>query len=120
MNSFSEAYEDMYDGMSPLGSVTLASYINRVYRSLYLPPETMPIHPYGGYDIKRRQSREAMEWLTWMQMSCNEQIIHARSANSERVIGKYRVDGYIRSTSTILEYNGWNVSYLSSVFSTIH
>lgn len=112
-------------GIYPLDSaITIAQACNQVFRRHFLKENTIGVRifsnyvrnqftvmcffqiiPSGGYQWKERQSAEAMKWIKWMSQSRNVYIQHARNGREKR-IGKYKADGYIESTNTVLEYNG--------------
>ena len=38
-------------------------YINKVFRTMYLKPDTVSIIPRAGYRMEYRQTVEALKWL---------------------------------------------------------
>ena len=57
-----------YPGLEVLESITLPSYINRVYRTYYMPKESIAMLPPQGYHIQNRpQSSIALAWMAWMK-----------------------------------------------------
>ena len=86
-------------------AITIASYYHKVYRTHFMPENTIGIVPTGGYGQNATYSVKAIEWLRWMAHTANVAIEHARNGG-EAKIGPYYVDGYDRENNTVYEFHG--------------
>jgi hypothetical protein len=83
-------------GIDPFdGCFTIASACNKVFRTIFLPQETIGLIPAQGYNPRRNQSMAALRWLMNKTQTLNLQppIRHARNGG-EVVILNRPVDGY--------------------------
>ena len=95
-------------------SVTLASYVNLVYRARYMPEKSIALLPRSAFCQKRNASFEFMQWLFYRQTLDAVKIRTAFShPNGEAKRYKHRVDGLAPRLSalgvsgvTVYEYNG--------------
>ncbi|ESO94411.1 hypothetical protein LOTGIDRAFT_239760 [Lottia gigantea] len=114
-------------GIDPLASsMTLAAACNRVYRTHYLPLDTISIIPRAlmqnsgmGTDWRRfqprQQSNKALRWLEWEQHTrflaslrngtTKPNIRHAGNGGEIKV-GPYSLDGYDRDNNVAYEFFG--------------
>jgi hypothetical protein len=85
---FREFFMEMTDcakapgGIDPYDpSFTIASACNRVFRTLFLQPDTIGLIPAQGYNPIRNQSVAALRWMRYLNESLNLQppIQHARN-----------------------------------------
>ena len=92
-----------------LESVSIASACNKVFRRNFLTADTIGIIPPGGYTDGRVQSRKAMMWLVYEQISDGTiRIRHGRNGKEYRLpeLPHYSVDGYCADTKTVYEFMG--------------
>uniref|UniRef100_A0A914QY49 DNA-directed DNA polymerase n=1 Tax=Panagrolaimus davidi TaxID=227884 RepID=A0A914QY49_9BILA len=85
---------------------TIASACIRSYRKKHLQKNSLPLIPDGGYHKHSRASEAALRYFYWRRETFNEQIQFHDSPEGEKQIGKYKVDGYIDETKTVIEFNG--------------
>ena len=93
-------------GIPPFqNSFTIASACNRLYRQLYLEPETIALIPSNG-NPKRMQSAVALRWLRLLNAKHNfqPQIRHSANSGEKKIMGKYFVDGYRKCPETGQQY----------------
>ena len=63
--------------------ITLASYCLLVYRTTYMPANSIAIIPAGGYGGRAKQSAKAIRWLEWVHRDFPVKLRHARSTGGE-------------------------------------
>ena len=85
-------------------ATTIASYCMQVYRTKFLQKDTIALLPQHQV-LKRKQSHEALQWLSYTAEKEEIRIQHARNGGEKRV-GKYYLDGYCEETHTAYEYQG--------------
>ena len=92
-------------GIDPFDSATtIASYCMQVYRTKFLQKDTIALLPQHQ-QLKRKQSHEALQWLSYTAEKEGIRMQHARNGGEKRV-GKYYLDGYCEETHTAYEYQG--------------
>ena len=92
-------------GIDPFDqSLTIAGYCMQVYRTKFLEKDTIALLPQHQ-QLKRKQSREALQWLSYTAEKEEIRIQHARNGGEKRV-GNYYLDGYCEETHTAYEYQG--------------
>jgi hypothetical protein len=57
-------------------SITISSICNKVFRKMFLKPDTVGIISRGGYRMGDRQSLEAFQWLAYIGRT-RDDVIHA-------------------------------------------
>ena len=93
-------------GIDPFRYITIASVCMAIYRSQYLPENTIGIYteiPTDNYSIK------AIKWLEYIMMNNNINIKHACNGGETviKINGKsLKVDGYCKETNTIYQFHG--------------
>ena len=96
-------HDDM--GLDPFDSaITIAAYCMQVYRTKFLKKDTIALLPQHQ-ELKRKQSHEALQWLSYMTEKEGIHIQHHRNGGEKRV-GRYSLDGYCEETHTAYEYQG--------------
>ena len=96
---------DVETGMDPFDTATtIASYCMQVYRTKFLQKDTIALLPQHQQH-KRKQSHEALQWLSYTAEKEEIHIQHDRNGGEKRV-GKYYLDGYCEETHTAYEYQG--------------
>jgi hypothetical protein len=91
-------------GIDPFAkAMTIASACNKVFRALYLKPNTIGLIPHGGYNRAEKQSIIAIKWLKWISHTEQIDIRHAKNMGEQKV-GQYKVDGIHQQT--VYEFNG--------------
>ena len=104
-------------GMDPFDSATtIASYCMQVYRTKFLQKDTIALLPQHQ-QFKRKQSHEALQWLSYIAEKEEVHIQHDRNGGEKRV-GSYYLDGYCEETHTAYEYQGcyWHGKVFSQVW----
>ena len=92
-------------GIDPFDTATtIAGYCMQVYRTKFLQKDTIALLPQA-HQLKRKQSHEALQWLSYTAEKEEIRIQHARNGGEKRV-GKYYLDGYCEETHTAYEYQG--------------
>jgi len=90
-------------GVDPFAeAITLPAACNLVFRRKFLKENTIALIPVQN---KENQSKKAIKWIKWIAYSKNVNIRHKLNGK-EHKIGKFKVDGYIENTNTILEFYG--------------
>ena len=99
-------------GIDPFDTATtIAGYCMQVYRTKFLQKDTIALLPQHQ-QFKRKQSHEALQWLSYTAEKEGIRIQHARNGGEKRV-GNYYLDGYCEETHTAYEYQGcyWHGKY---------
>ena len=92
-------------GLDPFDkAITIAAYCMQVYRTKFLKKDTIALFPQHK-ELKRKQSHEALQWLSYMADKEGIHIQHHRNDGEKRV-GPYSLDGYCEETHTVYEYQG--------------
>ena len=92
-------------GLDPFDSATtIASYCMQVYRTKFLKKDTIALLPQHQ-ELKRKQSHEALQWLSYTAEKEGIHMQHDRNGGEKRV-GRYSLDGYCEETHTAYEYQG--------------
>ena len=92
-------------GLDPFdSSITIAAYCMQVYRTKFLKKDTIALLPQHQ-ELKRKQSHEALQWLSYTAEKEGIHIQHHRNGGEKRV-GRYSLDGYCEETHTAYEYQG--------------
>ena len=92
-------------GLDPFDSVTtIAAYCMQVYRTKFLQKDTIALLPQHQ-ELKRKQSHEALQWLSYTAEKEGIRMQHARNGGEKRV-GRYSLNGYCEETHTAYEYQG--------------
>ena len=92
-------------GLDPFDkAITIAAYCMQVYRTKFLKKDTIALFPQHE-ELKRTQSHEALQWLSYMADKEGIHIQHHRNGGEKRV-GPYSLDGYCEETHTVYEYQG--------------
>ena len=92
-------------GIDPFDTATtIASYCMQVYRTKFLQKDTIALFPQHQ-ELKRKQSHEALQWLSYTAEKEEIRMQHARNGGEKRV-GNYYLDGYCEETHTAYEYQG--------------
>ena len=108
---------DVETGIDPFDTATtIAAYCMQVYRTNFLQKDTIALLPQHQ-QLKRKQSHEALQWLSYMAEKEEIRIQHARNGGEKRV-GNYYLDGYCEETHTAYEYQGcyWHGKVFSQVW----
>ena len=101
---FRELFHDVTD-IDPFRTLTIASACHLVYRTNYLPKDTIAVIPPLGYSPKNNQSLFAHKWLSYTAEKNETYIQHARNGSEKRV-GPYLLDSYHQETHTAYEVHG--------------
>ena len=92
-------------GLDPFDkAITIAAYCMQVYRTKFLKKDTIALFPQHQ-ELKRKQSHEALQWLSYTADKEGIHIQHHRNGGEKRV-GRYSLDGYCEETHTAYEYQG--------------
>ena len=92
-------------GIDPFDkSITIAGYCMQIYRTKFLEKDTIALLSQA-HQLKRKQSHEALQWLSYTSEKEDIHIQHGRNGGEKRV-GNYYLDGYCEETHTAYEYQG--------------
>ena len=92
-------------GLDPFDkAITIAAYCMQVYRTKFLKKDTIALFPQHQ-ELKRTQSHEALQWLSYTADKEGIRIQHHRNGG-EKCVGNYYLDGYCEETHTAYEYQG--------------
>ena len=101
-------YREMLKGQTGIDpfdkALTIASYCMQVYRTKFLEKDTIALLSQA-HQLKRKQSHEAFQWLSYTAEKEDIHIQHGRNGGEKRV-GNYYLDGYCEETHTAYEYQG--------------
>ena len=88
-------------------ALTISSLCNKVFRTMFLKPDTVGIIPRGGYRLSDRQSIEAFQWLAYIGQT-RDDVIHAGNGREVHLprVPNVKVDGYSPNTQEVFEYLG--------------
>jgi hypothetical protein len=92
-------------GIDPFSFFTLASFVNYVYRRMFMPLKTIGIVPPLGYNVEDKTSNEAIKYLDFVAMTSGQHIAHAKNGGEKR-FGNLKVDGWCEARNTVFEYQG--------------
>ena len=96
-------------GVDPFDScITIASACNMVYRKNFLIADTIGIIPTSGYRHNNVQSKKALKWMRYLELSRGVKIRRSGYGGEER-IGKFKIDGTYKDKNgqkVLLEYAG--------------
>jgi hypothetical protein len=84
-------------------SITISSIYNKVFRKMFLKPDTVGIIPRGGYRMGNSQSLEPIQWLAYIGRTWDD-VIHAGNGREVHLPGvpNVKVDGYSAKTRRCL------------------
>jgi G:T-mismatch repair DNA endonuclease (very short patch repair protein) len=87
-------------------AITISSICNKVFRTMFLKPDTVGIILRAGYRMGDRQSIEGLQWLAYMGRT--RKMIHAGNGRETSLPGvpNVNVDGYCEETKEVFEYLG--------------
>ena len=95
------------ENLDPLRYVTIASVCMAIYRSNYMPKDTIAIVP--EYYKTDNYSKMSIMWLNYMAKTKNLKIQNALNGGEKKLAidGKtYKVDGFCKETNTVYEFYG--------------
>ena len=102
-----ELFIDIAD-IDPFQYITIASVCQAIYRSQFLPQNTIGIADEAQVDT---YSLKSIKWLEYIAQKENLHIRHACNdgeqcitVNGNRI--SYKVDGYCKATNTIYQFHG--------------
>jgi hypothetical protein len=94
------------EGYDPLPeSRSIASLALAVYKKCFLKSNTIAIIPNGGYEKWDKSSDKALKLMNWISKKRNVMVQHAGNGR-EFKIGPFKVDGFIETENTVLEFLG--------------
>ncbi|XP_047458093.1 uncharacterized protein LOC125018336 isoform X1 [Mugil cephalus] len=80
--------------VDPFTCITIASACMKVFKTNFLPPNTLALPPADNYNRQfKNYSDSGIQWLEWVSQNENVAIRHALNGG-EKKLGKYFVDGY--------------------------
>ena len=88
-------------------AITISTICNKVFRTIFLKPDTVGIIPRGGYRLGERQSIEALQWLAYIGRRRNN-VTHAGNGREVRLAGlpNLKVDGIVKRRMRSLNTSG--------------
>ena len=95
------------EGIDPFHrSITIASACSKVFRTIFLKPETIGLIPSSGYTPDHKQSRMALEWLCHLNETLTSRryrpIQHKANGGEIQLEGIGKVDGFQESNNPTL------------------
>ena len=94
-------------GLDPFQkSVTLSSFANRVFRTLYLTENTIGIVPQYNYQRQMNTSYKCISWLEYESQRLGLHIKHAGTADGETRIQNISCDGYCQHPEVLYFHMG--------------
>ena len=89
--------------IDPLQYITIASVCMSIYRSKYMPENTIGIIK----DVpKNTCSKTSLQWLKFISETQNVYIEHAMNGGEHTISNVGKVDGYCEQTNTVYEFQG--------------
>jgi len=87
-------------------SLTISSICNKVFRTMFLKPDTR-YYSEWGYRMGDRQTAEAIQWLVYIGRT-RDDVIHAGNWREVHLSGvpNVKVDGYSPKTQEVFDYFG--------------
>ena len=83
-------------------SITIAGAAMNTFRKLFLKPNKIGLI----YNTKHNQSKEALEWLMYLNDHDHQGIRHARNGGEYQIPGtNFKVDGYRETVKTVYEFH---------------
>jgi hypothetical protein len=70
-----------------------------------MAPQSLAIVPHGGYRRNDKHSVIAIKWIKHVSETEGLDIQHAENGGEVR-IGRWKVDGHVRGTNQLMEFNG--------------
>ena len=95
------------ENIDPLRYITIASVCMTIYRSNYMPKETIAIVP--EYAKTDNYSKMSIMWLSYMAKTKGLNIQHALNMGEKKLTidgVTYKVDGFCEKTNTAYEFYG--------------
>ena len=95
------------ENIDPLRYITIASVCMTIYRSNYMPKDTIAIVP--EYSKTDNYSKMSIIWLNYMSKSKNLNIQHALNGGEKELTidnKTYKLDGFCKETNTVYEFHG--------------
>ena len=95
------------ENIDPLRYITIASVCMTIYRSNYMPKETIAIVP--EYVKTDNFSKMSIIWLNYMSKAKGLNIQHALNGGEKKLTidyKTYKVDGFCEETNTVYEFHG--------------
>jgi hypothetical protein len=85
-------------------AITISSICNKVFRTIFLKPDTVGLIPSGGYRMGDRQSVENLQWLAYIGRTRNN-VTHAGNGREFRLgrVPNLKVDGCFAQTGEVFE-----------------
>jgi hypothetical protein len=79
-------FGDGHGGIDPFQKcITIASACNLVFRTKFLPPDTIGIIPAQGYRHEEKHSIKAMQWIKYLSTTEGVHIQHARNGGEKEI-----------------------------------
>ena len=90
--------------IDPLQYITIASVCMNVYRSKFMPKNTIGIIKDS---VKNKTfSKISMNWVNWISDTHNIHIQHAMNGGEHVIPNVGKVDGFCKNTNTVYEFQG--------------
>ncbi|XP_031153064.1 uncharacterized protein LOC116048233 [Sander lucioperca] len=104
-----QMYRDAFNectGLDPFTFTTLAASCMGVFKSLFIPKDTVALTYEGAYVRQNKAYSDiSIQWLQYVAHKDNISIQHALN-RGEKAFGPFFVDGYCAATNTCYEFNG--------------
>ena len=91
------------ENIDPLQYVTIASVCMTIYRSNYMPADSIAVHK--DTTNSETYSQKSISWLNYLSKRHGFKIQHALNGGEYRIDGM-KVDGYCKETNTVYEFQG--------------
>ena len=103
MLKFRENFIEL-ENINPLQYITIASVCSTIYRSNYVPKDSIAIQK--DVSSKEKYSEKSIHWLEWLSKKVGIKIQHALNRREAKIKGIGKVDGFCEETNTVYEFHG--------------
>jgi hypothetical protein len=102
-----EAFKIPHNGIDPLPEcMTIASASMKHFRMNHLKFNHLALIPERSYQMEDHQSMLGKKFLQWYRQKDGRDVRYCHSANCEKYIGEYKMDGWIEEEQKVIEVHG--------------